>query len=91
MLSSLPPQLSRNARQLQESMDSHELLSRSCLFDLPFTLAQLCILKAIAAEGNFTRAASILYLTQPTVSCQIQHLERQVETTEAFLNAHTAA
>jgi DNA-binding transcriptional LysR family regulator len=47
--------------------------------DLPFTLDQLRILKAIAAEGGFTRAADSLYVSQPSVSLQIQHLERQLD------------
>jgi len=35
--------------------------------DLPFTLDQLRILKAIA-EGSFKRAADSLYVSQPAVS-----------------------
>ena len=42
---------------------------------LPFTLQQLRILKAIASEENFTRAAEILYISQPTLSKQIKLLE----------------
>ena len=44
--------------------------------DLPFTLDQLRILKAIAAEGSFKRAADSLYVSQPAVSLQVQNLER---------------
>ena len=33
--------------------------------ELPFTLDQLRILKAIAAEGSFKKAADLLYVTQP--------------------------
>ncbi|CCH68333.1 RuBisCO operon transcriptional regulator [Richelia intracellularis HH01] len=47
--------------------------------DLPFTLDQLRILKAIAAEGSFKRAADSLYVSQPAVSLQIQNLERQLD------------
>ena len=36
--------------------------------DIPFTLDQLRILKAIAAEGSFKRAADSLYVSQPAVS-----------------------
>jgi DNA-binding transcriptional LysR family regulator len=45
---------------------------------LPFTLDQLRILKAIADEGNFKRAAKSLYVSQPAVSLQIQSLEKQL-------------
>lgn len=47
--------------------------------DLRFTLEQLRILKAIAAEGSFKRAADSLYVSQPAVSLQVQNLERQLE------------
>ena len=33
--------------------------------DLPFTLDQLRILRAIASEGSFKKAADSLYVTQP--------------------------
>ena len=46
--------------------------------ELPFTLDQLRILKAIAAEGSFKRAADSLYVSQPAVSLQVQNLERQL-------------
>ena len=45
---------------------------------LPFTLDQLRILKAIADQGNFKRAAKSLYVSQPAVSLQIQRLEKQL-------------
>lgn len=46
--------------------------------DLPFTLDQLKILRAIAAEGSFVRAAESLYLSQPALSLQIQTLEKHL-------------
>ena len=47
--------------------------------DLPFTLDQLRILRAISAEGSFKRAADSLYVSQPAVSLQVQNLERQLD------------
>ena len=47
---------------------------------LPFTLQQLRILKAIANEKNFTKAAAILYLSQPSLSKQIKILEKNLDT-----------
>ena len=47
--------------------------------ELPFTLDQLRILKAIAEQGSFKKAADILFVTQPAVSLQIQNLEKQLE------------
>lgn len=47
--------------------------------DLPFSLDQLRILKAIATEGSFKRAADSLYVSQPAISLQVQNLERQLE------------
>ena len=49
--------------------------------ELPFTLDQLRILKAIAEEGSFKKAADVLYVTQPAVSLQVQNLEKQLEIT----------
>ena len=49
--------------------------------ELPFTLDQLRILKAIIHEGSFKKAADSLYVTQPAVSLQIQNLEKQLEIT----------
>ena len=46
--------------------------------DLPFTLDQLRILRAISTEGSFKKAAEKLYISQPAVSLQIQNLERQL-------------
>ena len=47
---------------------------------LPFTLQQLRILRAIAIEKNFTRAASSLYISQPSLSKQIKMLEENLDT-----------
>ncbi len=47
---------------------------------LPFTLQQLRILKAVATEKNFTKAAAILYLSQPSLSKQIKILEKNLDT-----------
>ena len=46
---------------------------------LPFTLQQLRILKAIATEKNFTKAADLLYLSQPSLSKQIKTLEKNLD------------
>lgn len=46
---------------------------------LPFTLKQLRILKAIATERNFTKAAEVLYLSQPSLSKQIKTLEKNLD------------
>jgi DNA-binding transcriptional LysR family regulator len=43
---------------------------------LPFTLQQLRILKAVATEENLTRAAELLYVSQPSLSKQIKTLEK---------------
>jgi len=45
--------------------------------DLPFTLDQLRILRAISIEASFKKAAESLYISQPAVSLQIQNLEKQ--------------
>lgn len=45
---------------------------------LPFTLQQLRILKALATEKNFTKAAEILYLSQPLLSKQLKNLEKSL-------------
>jgi DNA-binding transcriptional LysR family regulator len=47
---------------------------------LPFTLQQLRILRAIAMEKNFTKAASSLYISQPSLSKQIKILEENLDT-----------
>jgi DNA-binding transcriptional LysR family regulator len=46
---------------------------------LPFTLQQLRILKAVAREKNFTKAAEVLYLSQPSLSKQIKILEKNLD------------
>jgi DNA-binding transcriptional LysR family regulator len=46
---------------------------------LPFTLQQLRILKAVATEKNFTKAAEVLYLSQPSLSKQIKRLEKNLD------------
>jgi DNA-binding transcriptional LysR family regulator len=48
------------------------------MLDLPFTLDQLRILRAISTEGSFKGAAEKLYISQPAVSLQVQNLERQL-------------
>lgn len=45
---------------------------------LPFTLHQLRVLKAIALEKSFTRAAEILFVSQPALSKQLKLLENQL-------------
>nr|YP_010283336.1 lysR transcriptional regulator [Psammodictyon constrictum]ULD16455.1 lysR transcriptional regulator [Psammodictyon constrictum] len=46
---------------------------------LPFTLQQLRILRAVATEKNFTKAAAVLYLSQPSLSKQIKTLEKNLD------------
>ncbi len=46
--------------------------------EIPFSLDQLRILKAIAAEGSFKRAADSLFVSQPAISLQVQNLEKQL-------------
>lgn len=45
---------------------------------LPFTLQQLRIIKALASEKNFTRAAEILFISQPSLSKQLKILETRL-------------
>ena len=45
---------------------------------LPFTLQQLRILKAIVSEKSFTKAAEILFMSQPSLSKQIKTLETRL-------------
>jgi DNA-binding transcriptional LysR family regulator len=46
--------------------------------DIPFSLDQIRILKAIAVEGSFKKAADSLFVSQPAISLQIQNLEKQL-------------
>jgi DNA-binding transcriptional LysR family regulator len=46
---------------------------------LPFTLQQLRILKAVATEKSFTKAAELLYISQPSLSKQIKILEKNLD------------
>lgn len=46
---------------------------------LPFTLQQLRILKAVANEKSFTKAANVLFLSQPYLSRQIKSLEKTLD------------
>jgi DNA-binding transcriptional LysR family regulator len=55
--------------------------------DIPFTLDQLRILKAIVQEKSFKKAAESLYISQPAVSFQIQKLEKSLNT--ALFYRHT--
>lgn len=45
---------------------------------LPFTLHQLRILKAVAAEKSFTKAAEVLFVSQPALSKQLKLLENRL-------------
>ena len=45
---------------------------------LPFTLQQLRIIKAIAAENSFTKAAEVLFISQPSLSKQVKILENRL-------------
>ena len=47
--------------------------------EIPFTLEQLQILKAITSEGSFRKAAVSLFLSQPAVSLQIRNLEKHID------------
>jgi DNA-binding transcriptional LysR family regulator len=46
--------------------------------NLPFTLQQLRIIKAIASEKSFTRAAEVLFMSQPSLSKQVKILENHL-------------
>lgn len=46
--------------------------------NLPFTLQQLRIIKAVARETSLTKAAEILFLSQPSLSKQLKMLENRV-------------
>ena len=46
--------------------------------NLPFTLQQLRIIKAIASEKSFTKAAEILFMSQPSLSKQVKIIENHL-------------
>lgn len=48
--------------------------------ELLFTLKQLQLLNVIATEENFTKAAKILYISQPSLSKQLKTLEKNLDT-----------
>ena len=56
---------------------------------LPFTLQQLRILKAVATEKSFTKAAEVLFLSQPYLSTQIKVLEQNLDVNLFFRNSKT--
>jgi len=56
---------------------------------LPFTLQQLRILKAVAKEKSFTRAAEVLFLSQPYLSKQIKALEEKLDVSLFYRNSKT--
>ena len=43
------------------------------------TLTQLKYTLAVAEEGNFTQAAEKCFVTQPTLSMQVQKLEEELD------------
>ena len=43
---------------------------------IPFTLQQLRILRAIVIQKNITKAAKLLYMSQPALSNQLKNLEK---------------
>jgi DNA-binding transcriptional LysR family regulator len=45
---------------------------------LPFTLQQLRIIKAVATETSFTKAAEILFMSQPSLSKQLKTIENRL-------------
>ena len=60
------------------------------MVDIPFTLDQLRILKAIVQEKSFKKAAESLYISQPAVSFQIQNLERSLNTVLFYRHSRKA-
>ena len=56
---------------------------------LPFTLQQLRILKAVATEKSFTKAAEVLFLSQPYLSKQIKALEQNLDVNLFYRNSNT--
>lgn len=47
---------------------------------VPLNLNQLRVLEALGRTGSFTRAAGLLFVTQPAVTAQIRQLEQQCGT-----------
>jgi DNA-binding transcriptional LysR family regulator len=45
---------------------------------LPFTLQQLRIIKAVATETSLTKAAEMLFISQPSLSKQLKTLENRL-------------
>lgn len=70
--------LRKNLKQAIPSRDESAPLNKSNISGLPFTLAQLRIVKAISISGSFKKAAESLYVSPPTVSSQIHNLEHQL-------------
>ena len=56
-------------------------------FMLPFTLQQLRILKSIITEKSFTKAAKVLFLSQPYISKQIKTLEQALGVNLLYRNS----
>ena len=54
---------------------------------LPFTLQQLRILKSIITEKSFTKAAKVLFLSQPYISKQIKTLEQALGVNLLYRNS----
>ena len=82
-----PPGLVETARQVMEAgfnaRDDHHLMATAnqAMADVRMTGADLDRLRSfvvLSEELHFTRAATRLHLTQPTLSQQIQALERQL-------------
>jgi ribosomal protein L32 len=61
------------------SLSIRNLLTNLKIFMLPFTLQQLRILKAVATEKNFTKAAKLLYLSQPSLVNKSERLEENLD------------
>nr|UNJ15665.1 LysR transcriptional regulator [Cyanidiaceae sp.] len=58
--------------------------------DLPFTLDQLRILRAILIQGSFKKAATSLYISQPAVSLHVHNIEKQLNV-QLFDRSHRNA
>lgn len=62
-------------QQIAKNMKSYKYMA-----EIPFTIDQLRILKAIVNEKSFKKAAESLYISQPAVSFQMQNLEKSLNT-----------